>query len=29
MPQNKQFDVLGELVAPASDKQPQHSRERE
>lgn len=29
MPQNKQFHVLGELVAPASDKQPQHRRERE
>jgi hypothetical protein len=29
LPQNKQFGVLGELVAPASDKQPQHSRERE
>jgi hypothetical protein len=29
MPQNNQLDVLGELVAPASDEQPQHRGEHE
>jgi hypothetical protein len=29
MPQNKQFDVLGERTAPAPDQQPQHRRKRE
>jgi hypothetical protein len=29
MSQDEQFDVFGELAAPASDKQPQNSRERE
>jgi len=29
MPQNKQFDVLGEHAATARDQQPQHRRERE
>jgi hypothetical protein len=29
MPRHEQFDVLGELAAPAPDKQPQHSREGE
>jgi len=29
MSQHEQLDVFGELVAPASDKQPQNSRERE
>jgi hypothetical protein len=29
MPQNEQFDVLGELATPAPDEQPQHRRERE
>jgi hypothetical protein len=29
MPQHEQFDVLCELSATASDKQPQQSRERE
>src|SRR5438874_13806524 len=29
MPQNEQFDVLGELTAPSPDDQPQHRRERE
>jgi hypothetical protein len=29
MSQQEQLDVLGELAAPASDQQPQHSREGE
>jgi hypothetical protein len=29
MPQYKQFDVLGELAAPAPDQQPQYRRKRE
>jgi hypothetical protein len=29
MSTHEQFHVFGELAAPASDKQPQHSRERE
>ena len=29
MSQNEQFNVLGELAAPATGKQPQYSRERE
>jgi len=29
MPQHEQLDVLDELAAPAPDKQPQNSRERE
>ena len=29
MPQNEQFDVLGELAATAPDQQPQQRRERE
>jgi hypothetical protein len=29
MSQHEQFDVFGELAAPASDQQPQHSREGE
>ena len=29
MSQHEQFDVFGELAAPAPDKQPQHSREGE
>jgi hypothetical protein len=29
MPQDEQFDVFGELAAPAPDKQPQNSRETE
>jgi hypothetical protein len=29
MPQNKQFDLIGQRAAPARDQQPQHRRERE
>ena len=29
MSQHEQLDVFGDLAAPASDKQPQHSREGE
>jgi hypothetical protein len=29
MPQHEQFDVLCELAAPATDKQPQQSRKHE
>jgi hypothetical protein len=29
MPQHEQFDALGELAAPATRAQAQHSRERE
>jgi hypothetical protein len=29
MPQDEQLDVFGELIAPASDQQPEHGREGE